>query len=538
MAPKFIYSRWDKFCKKVSEIEKIDIEGKRIGKDITLAFEIEYLNPDRAIHITDRHILDRWIEARGNGEPLVLAPPPTKQPHPTKSSPTSKVRRTLVKVRPKNAARNDQSSKHVASTSNDKQVSPQDPPRPNESSRRLSPKPIESPRQVPSKSNGLPKQAPPKSNDNRHVTPKSNGTSKNIAQRPSETSKHVAQKSDEQPALNPEASKAGESPGSIRENTQSSSQLSTLSEASNQPSSESDAICRGEIDQLVISEPMDEFRFDDDDFEMDTQLHKSMKKIRSDPVPQKEQPNHTRPPPPAPAPHVPTAPIKPFTATPQPPVEPIPKVPPEKKEPNWAETSKQLQNNQFHNVYKDLEHFKDRIYSDNKARSLVPEAVIKCLQEDETNPLSDLLSLIYSLDFYKDDKDFWSELLLRLKRKIQPHSLYKSRSCPNTVRANYRRVLEGVLEYAASANLKLTLNFNDIVYFVTHTTQRSIPALASSKIEPDVKPQIKQDRQENVDPSIVRRVTLIKDSHGKPSFKIVRPLNVNASKPLKPLIKM
>lgn len=539
MAPK-IYKKWETLKDKLLQIDKLDIDGKEVGREHTLAIEFIPIDIDPEIPKIPQSILDRWIEARQRGEPLNLG---------LSSSENRPSRKPIVKSRPKHS---DQKSTHKQQQST--------------------------------------------------PTPSTAAPGAELS--------------------SPVLSEASTKQNQLREtidikSTQNSTETIDLRSTQNSPeiSNDGDVVCRGYIDKLVVREPIDdEYRCSDDDFEPDTQLQKTLKKIRTDPVTSKEQKSSSlstvydnskkkdplRPTPPTPLASRPTATVS------QPksplPVDPKPQPPPKPREPDWNETAKQLQLNQFDNVYKDLKYFKDRISSDDKAKKLLLDAAIKCLTEDDTTQLIDMLDLIYSFDFHKDNIQYWSELLLRLKRKVQPNSLYKSKTDKENVRRAYCYALDGVLKFAISVNLNLTLRYNDMIYFATSqhnqpSIQEKTPTAASrveqvgfvmtsgpttseltnttdkvvedkshdltkaaangytpikAKVEtkkepffiqpmfsrfmassldikPDVKPGVKQDKQENVDPSTVRRVTLVKDAEGKPSFKIVRPRNANAS---------
>lgn len=580
MAPK-IYKKWDTLKDKLLQIDQLDIDGKEVGREYTLAFEFPWIDLDPLVPIVPKSILDKWIEAKQQGELLNL-----KLPTPESKQIKSPVRsrKPIVKSRPRHSEQKSTNNQPTSSTS----------------------LPVAS---CSSDSFEL-NQTTPKPRHVDHEGEKSNAP----VEEPHE-------KEPRSPAISQVESKLTQPPEIIDiKSTQSS--VETIDSTSTKVSADvintnnsSYVICRGNIDQLVLRERIDdEFRFNDINSEPDTQLQKTLKKIRCEPDPTRgpkpqasitsdyTKRNETFRPPSTSAVHSRPASTSAHTESSRL-MDPKPQPPPKPKEPDWNETSKQLQLNQFDNVYKDLKYFKDRISSDDKAKKLILDAAIKCLTEDNTSQLIDMLDLIYGFDFHKDNSQYWSELLLRLKRKVQPNSLYKSKTDKDNVRKAYCCALDSVLNFANSANLKLTLSYNDMVYFTTsqhkqsairgqpnipnalireehdssaissrpdvscslNLEQNSTKNMSSDQtgaingytpvktkvetkkevvvqplvtrlkavpfdIKPDVKVGVKQDRQENVDPSTVRKVTLVKDAEGKPSFRIVRSRNAIAAR--------
>lgn len=349
-------------------------------------------------------------------------------------------------------------------------------------------------------------------------------------------------------------------------------------------------------DELVINEPEDDefakFKDDDDDQE-ETLMSRNLKKIRS---------NVTIPPSNANLPKkkniVTKSPIKPniqqtnINKTSTPKKSPIKKAvpPPEPKEPakpNWLETDKYIQQNQLEIAFRDLDHFKDHINSDELAKPLLLELVKKCLQEDETRVLDESLNLIYNLDMYTHEVEFWSELVLRLKRKLIVYDNvknfnFKTKANATQVHDNYKRVLINFSEHAKKINQTFKLPLQAMLFLL-----EPLKFLEPEQFKPpiDIKPKVehkkvvKEDHQqnsENIDvpnPSTNghpvlnqttfqnniqangfpnsnqdnqsadnpsknpplnnndRKVSLIKNKFGKESFKIVMTRTTNLSEP-------
>lgn len=336
------------------------------------------------------------------------------------------------------------------------------------------------------------------------------------------------------------------SPPQVITDASCQAQSPDLSETSSEDeSSVEEAVCEGKIDRLVISEPIeDEYRkYLDDDIE-ETVISKNLKKIRTEPVPKQTNQNEERPQRQAPA-----QPIRPSVSNlsqhsprkPSPrnqlkaplPSPPPPPPPPEPVGPNWPEIARRLQQNAFHDVYRDLCHFKKEINSSDEAKSIMKEAVLRCIHEDETNFLADYLRLLYELN-YNNDVDFWFEVVMRLKRKLNSHSRvksYKVKTNPEWVYTNYKRAMQSVSDYARAVDnclIAKNVSFSTMVFFIDPSNKHNIlnnnpnghnnHNVTDKKLE--IKKEVKLERQENLDPIVKRQVQLTRNADGKPSFKI------------------
>lgn len=250
------------------------------------------------------------------------------------------------------------------------------------------------------------------------------------------------------------------------------------------------SIWKGKVDQLVIKESIDDefLNYDeDDDSEEDTEISKNLKKIKSSaPLPPKPQPQPSHRPQPRNRPQPSNRPPSP---PPSPPVSQFPpKAPTPEKEPNWSETLEKLGKNEPHIVYKDLCFFKNRIESDELAKTLPTKLVMKCLQDDEPIMLLDVLNLIFELD-YKNDGQFWSELVHRLKRKLDHNMMnYKSKMNVDQVRQLYSKAVIEVNGYAVTSNILFDkLRYNDFMFLTNSATQ--IKSNFKLEVKKELKPE-------------------------------------------------
>lgn len=218
-------------------------------------------------------------------------------------------------------------------------------------------------------------------------------------------------------------------------------------------------------DRFVIFEDFDdEFaKYRDEDLD-ETPIFKNLKKIKSDiPVKTKIEPIYIRPKPlnsnrSNAIPKFPLSTPKQEVSTKE--VTPIN----DRQEsiPNWQETTKKLEDNQFSVVCRDLVHFKNHVKTNDIAKNLPKELILKCITEDDTFLLDDILTLIFELD-YKEDVDFWSELVLRFKRKLTRHGQvlkFKSKTNPTVVYENYKRAMLKINEYARLTNITFRIPFH------------------------------------------------------------------------------
>lgn len=286
------------------------------------------------------------------------------------------------------------------------------------------------------------------------------------------------------------------------------------------------SVMKSDIDQLVLRGSYDdEFdKYKDDDLD-ESELSKNLKKIRYSP---------TLKPPPAskPTPLSKPTPVSKPAPAPAPAPKPVPSgdhgKPKEPPKPDWDMTKKQLQTNKLHDVLKDLIVFESEIKTDINARLILKQTVMKCIQEDETVVLIEVLHLVYKLE-YNDDFEFWSELVQRLKRKVNSHSAvrkFKVNANPNWVYENYQRAIISICEYATKANLVMKLPYLDVVFLVNHQQTKCKPepfqTLDRFNVEfPDVKPKIKVEAQENSAPKETRKVKLVKNELERDYYKIL-----------------
>jgi len=435
---------------------------RRIGNK-TVVFEVDDLPYDPTIPLIDDNKLERWLESHretvadlssvvsskapslpADPEPEpqpVVEPEPDSEPEPEpKPAPEPKPK---LKPKPRPASPLKRQPSPTKLPKND------DVP--------------EKPTALPSTSKIKTKKTPKNSSKKPRVKPAKPKKYKPTLSSASETQSdnEVERPAEEKLTSNKKVSPL--SVGSPKDNVDDeSSSVSSTSEGSAPK-----AVWKCETDELVINEIIDDeyAQYDDDDNE-ETELSKNLKKIR------------TAPPPTQPAKQ--SLPAKLTTSverrcttrarslsrSPSPP--PVPKEPVKPPEPNWPETAKLVQTNQFSNAYKDLCFFKAHIKSDSMAKTLPKEIVLKCLQEDETNLLVDMLNLLYELD-YNDDIDFWSELVQRLKRKLSTHSSvrkYKVKTNPDWVYANYKRAIKSLSDYSRSMNLTLKLPFHAMLFLI------------------------------------------------------------------------
>lgn len=324
-------------------------------------------------------------------------------------------------------------------------------------------------------------------------------------------------------------------------------------------------------DALIIQEPIDDeyYKYKDDDSEVETKLSKNLKKIRSE----KKQP----------AKPVVTEPVK---KPPPPPTQlkPAPQQPPPPPpEPNWPETIKQLEANNLSIVFKDISYFKNKVKSNTVSQPIPKDLVMKCLIEDDTYILKEALELVFELDYSKD-VDFWSELVLRIKRKISSHfsiRKFKSKLDPDVVCDNYRKCLVRLVEYASSPiDLTLRLPFHSWMFLQNSVqpppppppvegkkvkfenpicklepkNEKEVPPPAmeipppamevsppsmripppAMEVPPPVKVEPTLERQENIDPAEVkRRYTRTKNIHGQEVFMVEKPRAKTSNKTFK-----
>ena len=317
-------------------------------------------------------------------------------------------------------------------------------------------------------------------------------------------------------------------------------------------SSESDAVCQGNIDRLQIKEQIgDEYQYDDDDEEVEeTTLSRNLKKIRTEPDPNlnRTSTNATNSTSTVPQASTSSRSSNPFTtatssATPlaqqrrpeenQQTKAPPPQPPKPPQIVNWPEIKRNLSKNLFHAVYRDLLHFKKDVSSD-EGRQVLKEAIIKSIQEDETYFLCDFLKIVLELK-YADDVNFWTELVLRFKRKLSTHAkvkTFKVKTDPELVYANYERAMLQVANHVAELNIALTLPYHTFVE-IEQLRQGSLNLQNGQKcVEPKIKAEIKveqrsqQSEQENNGPTTSRRVTATKTPEGKQIFEISVPRKV------------
>lgn len=140
-----------------------------------------------------------------------------------------------------------------------------------------------------------------------------------------------------------------------------------------------------------------------------------------------------------------------------------PKQPPK---PNWSDTKRRFENNELHIVYRDLRQFSLLVRTEALVESLPRDLIFKCFQLDQTLFLSDLLDLIFDLEYHKFT-DFWSELVLRFKRKLTQFGQtkrYKSNINPDKVYKHYEQAMVKLTDYAKKTNLKFTLPFHDMAF--------------------------------------------------------------------------
>lgn len=309
-----------------------------------------------------------------------------------------------------------------------------------------------------------------------------------------------------------------------------------------------ESIWKGDIDELVIKEEIDDefcrFTNDDSDSEDDVLMSKNLKKIRVDSVPPKPSTSKL--------PQKPNSPPKqdPNLSPQELPEEQVPPKVVKPLTPNWPETVKKFEENQLNIVYKDLYHFKSYIKSDERVRTLLKEMVIKCLQNDDTFLLLDMLALTPELNYNEDkDKQFWSETVGRLKRKLNINCgmvKYKSSLNPDQIRSAYKRAVIEISKYARDQNI--VLHYLDSIFLFssniqppptdqnasTDTTQPngvSEPRQPEKETEPPSKPQIQE--ASTVPESQVPKVQPKSEANAIPVHRIKTRL----SPPLQPLNK-
>lgn len=250
------------------------------------------------------------------------------------------------------------------------------------------------------------------------------------------------------------------------------------------------AVMKSGIDQLVLKE-LDDDEFDkyrEDDLDEESEISRNLKKIRSDPV-SKPVPN----PKPASIPK----PAKNHREVPKQKSNEPPK-------PDWEATKKHVQANQFNIVLKDFQLFEDSIKSDILARQTLKEAIIKCILEDETFSLIELLQIAFRLD-YEGESEFWSELIQRLKRKLKTHTdvpKYKGEQNSAWVYQNYEIIKRKIFDYVKTNNVMLTLRF-DMMDFLFENKPECKPECKPEPLQnfdvnislPDVKPKIEEERK-------------------------------------------
>lgn len=454
-----IYKSWDLLREKLRKIDRLEID-KRVGVTATLVFELKYHKYDPKIPIIETEELNSWLETRRKSSTSPKSSTPIKSASRASSPPPPKPRQSPQVPQSRQSPQAPQP-----------QQSPQAP---------------QSPQQSPQSSFQL-RQSPPTLKLPIPKKPIINLIS------PKAPLKTTIKFTDRSTKSKPRGQIVKSRPKSKPQRTDSSSADSPTSQES--ISNISTAACISSIDVLVINERIDDeyANYVDDDFEEETEMSKNLKKIRSTAPPvAKPQP----PPPPPPKPNLmrQSNDMQRSRVRDSPP--PTPKPPPKPREPNWPETASHLQQNNFHYVCKDFETFKNHVKSDSTARSLLKDAVMKCIQEDETLVLLDLLNLVYD-NGYTDDIQFWSELFGRLRRKLDTHTrTFKARTDPKWVRENYKRALKSISDHAKEVDQSFTVPIHamkllyDPIGCLEEKTLDTNPTLpsTSSKNEPQPTP--------------------------------------------------
>lgn len=290
-------------------------------------------------------------------------------------------------------------------------------------------------------------------------------------------------------------------------------------------------LCASSVDALLLNDPgADEYaQYNDEDEEEELSVYaKNRAKIQSN------APKTTNMPPPstttstatpirrssAPCPDPPQRPTISMTTPPAP-------VPP--KEPakaDWTRTRLQLDKRDYHIVWKDLNHFKEQAKTDPLARAVVKDYIIKAFADDKTGPLIDVFKFITETSFYHEepDTDLWSEIIKRFKRKLKPPGMmvFKTNdNAPDTVLHQYKMAFKEARDYLKNANITLSLQYGDYEFLVTF-----------DNVQPDIKPRIKIEIQENTDPEDSRTVALGgRKPNGKEVFNITRSTDTLPRKP-------
>lgn len=419
--PPILHNQWSTLREKLLETDGLKI-NRRIGNNYTIVVELDPLKYDPDIPIISKSTLDKWWRARLN-----------KQTTACTSKATVKLEPSIKPAK----SRPPKTKKPITTTTTTS-------PKAKIKKARVIPIPEPSPTRLSDLSWNVVLENPTKqSAANGEI--KDNGTTSNGGNHNGIDLLNLVESSDE-----------------YRDEEEGDR------DADNDDEGLSKTVLKCEIDGLVINEPIDdEFAmYDDGDSDCETVLTKNLKKIRTVPTPappkQPQQAPKSSSPKKTPSPRKQPKQQAAFknlvrSRSPSPVVET--RTPQQASEPNWAQISKELQTNQFTNVFKGLNYFKDRLKSDNTAKALPKDLIMKCLQEDETNHLVDTLELIYELD-YKDDWEFWTELVLRLKRKLNSHTQvksFKSKTNPEQVYQNYKRAISSISRYSDQVNLTMKL---------------------------------------------------------------------------------
>lgn len=311
-------------------------------------------------------------------------------------------------------------------------------------------------------------------------------------------------------------------------------------------------------DTLVIHEDYeDEFaKYIDDDDDVETEISKNKKKIQTKAPPKVVPPPPPPPPPqqtkqrPKPAPPkkstLPSKPIQPDPIVPDEPMEvdqqqPEPKI----SQPDWQDTQKQLQDGKLMTVLKDLVHFKDKITSD-EVKSIPKTLILKCILEDDMVVLPDSLDLIIELDCFWEDCEFWSEMIMRFKRKLSQHcKIYRNQRDPIETRRQYELLMKKLSAYVDKRNITCKIPVDAMKLLLSFAEEKVINKTNGQDIKANVKKEqvtvpimnpilrktLSECKKENIEvkPGFDgnREIKPNLLPNGRISFKIRKPRNIN-----------
>lgn len=98
----------------------------------------------------------------------------------------------------------------------------------------------------------------------------------------------------------------------------------------------------------------------------------------------------------------------------------------------------------------------------NMEKSTIKKAFIKHFELDEIDLIIDLLEQVFKLD-YKEDAEFWEEIIGRLKRKINPysdHHTYKCKMEAHLVLQKYKLATQHIAQFFEDTNIKIAISWH------------------------------------------------------------------------------